>query len=297
MNNTTLVIMMGSSRGGRHAKLTQKKYFLNHLDADLAICFGDVDETENSIIKLAKYNWNFKDYENWREYFEKNFSENIFENLEKGKDNYLMGGIDSYSGSGAIIFAIRDILLNNYLEIIQSYDQVILTRSDYIYLDYHPKLKKDKIWAVNGEDYFGITDRHYIFPGHKAEKILGICKYLDIKDIHREWPEIKNPETILYSYFQHIGVLDDIGRFQRVQMVVKESRDSTTTREGVKLFLFKDLYAKKIGEFEESIKNLKFSSQFTSVNIRLKINYFLFQIRKMINNLTNKLLKRRIFTQ
>ena len=43
--------MMGSSRGGKHALETQKKFFLDYLNADLAICFGDVDETSAEIWK------------------------------------------------------------------------------------------------------------------------------------------------------------------------------------------------------------------------------------------------------
>ena len=297
MKENILIIMMGSSRGGEYARKTQEKYLIKHLKADVAICFGDVDDIEDSFISTANYNWNFKDYDNWRTYFNDHFSENLINNLEKGKDTYLMGGIDSYSGSGAIIFAIRDILLRNHIDIIEKYDQVILTRSDYIYVDYHPKLNNKEIWAVEGEDYFGITDRHYVFPGKEAENILGICNYLDKENIYKEWKEPKNPEIVLQSYFKNIKIFDKIKRFQRTQMVIKNLADSTTTREGVKLFFFKDLYAKKVGEFEESMKNLTLFKQFTYLNFLLKINYYLFQVRKLINNITKKLLNKRIFTQ
>ena len=297
MKENILIIMMGSSRGGKYARKTQEKYLIKHLKADVAICFGDVDDIQDSFINTANYNWNFKDYDNWRTYFNNHYSENLINNLEKGKDTYLMGGIDSYSGSGAIIFAIRDILLRNHIDIIEKYDQVILTRSDYIYVDYHPKLNNKEIWVVEGEDYFGITDRHYVFPGKEAENILGICNYLDKENIYKEWKEPKNPEIVLQSYFKNIKIFDKIKRFQRTQMVVKNLADSTTTREGVKLFFFKDLYAKKVGEFEESMKNLTLFQQFTYLNFLLKINYYLFQVRKLINNITKKLLNKRIFTQ
>ena len=52
-----------------------------------------------------------------------------------------------------------------------------------------------------GADYFGITDRHYVFPGKEAENILGICNYLDKEDIYKEWKEPKNPH-LLQSYFK-----------------------------------------------------------------------------------------------
>ena len=80
-------------------------------------------------------------------------------------------------------------------------------------------------------------------------------------------------------------------------MSVKKSSDSTTTREGFKLFLFNDLYAKKIGEFENAMKQLNFFDNPTNLNLRLKINFYLFQLIKMINTLTLKILKKRFFTQ
>jgi len=297
MKENRLIIIMGSSRGGKHARRTQKKYLIDHLEADLAICFGDIDEIEESLINDAKYNWNFKDYDNWRKYFNNYFSENLIDNLEKGKETYLMGGIDGNPGSGAIIFAIRDILLRNHIDIIKMYDQVILTRSDYIYVDYHPKLDNETIWVVEGEDYFGITDRHYVFPGKEAKNILGICNYLDKKDIYTQWGDVRNPERVLLAYFKEIRIFDKIKRFKRTQMVVKNSEDSTTTREGIKLFFFKDLYVKKIGEFEESMKGLSLINEFTCTNFLLKINYYFFQLRKILNNITKKLFNRRIFIQ
>jgi len=300
MKKNILIIMMGQLRGGDYGRSTQKKYLVDHLNADLAICFGDERNNSDQNIKGIKYNWNFEEYTNWRKYFSKYFSQNIFENLEKGKDWFLMGGIDSYTGSGAKIFAIRDILLRNHIDIIETYDQVILTRSDYIYLDYHPKLDKKNIWVVEGEDYFGITDRHYVFPGKEAKSILGICDYLDMKDIYKEWPDPKNPEVVLMSYLKHVNLYDHIKRFKRTQMIVKRPSlaiDDSDSRHGLRLFFFKDLYAKKISEFEDALNNLNLFKNFNYLNLRLKLNYYLFQLKKLINNLSFKIIKKRIFVQ
>ena len=246
---------------------------------------------------MAKYNWNFKDFNNWRDYFEQNFSENIVNNFIAGAYEGLAGGIDSHSGSGSIIFAIRDILKRNHLDIIKSYKQVILTRSDHLYVDFHPKLDFDKISVVEGEDYMGITDRHYVFPGKYAEKILGVCDYLDIKDIHKEWHELKNPESVLMFYYKKINLYKSIERFKRTQLVVKQSGDSSRWGKGIKLFFFKDLEAKKVNEFEDAVKNLKLIERFNFTNFRLKINYYFFQLRKLVNNISFKILKKRLFVQ
>mgnify|MGYP003322360515 CR=1 FL=1 len=51
MKEKTLIIFMGSARGGKHAMLTQEKYLIDHLDADLALCLGDVDEIDDFLIE------------------------------------------------------------------------------------------------------------------------------------------------------------------------------------------------------------------------------------------------------
>ena len=297
MNKDILVIMMGSSRGGSYALNTQKKYLLDELNADLAICFGDVDSTSSELLDLAKYNWNFKDYENWKDYFLENFSINVVDNFSSGAEYGLAGGIDEHTGSGSIIFAIRDILKRNHLEIISSYKQVILTRSDYLYVDSHPKIDFHKIAAIEGEDYSGITDRHYVFPGNMAGDILGGCDYLDIKDIHKEWHELKNPESVLMFYYKNIDIYKNIERFKRTQLVVKQSGDSTRWGSGIKLLFFKDLDAKKVSEFENTVKNIKLFSNFNFLNLRLKLNFYIFQLRKLINNISLKVVGKRLFNQ
>ena len=88
MKENILIIMMGSSRGGKYARKTQEKYLIKHLKADVAICFGDVDDIQDSFINTANYNWNFKDYDNWRTYFNNHYSENLINNLEKGRRGF-----------------------------------------------------------------------------------------------------------------------------------------------------------------------------------------------------------------
>ena len=60
---------------------------------------------------------------------------------------------------------------------------------------------------------------------------------------------------------------------------------------------FKDLEAKKVNEFEDAVKNLKLIERFNFINFRLKINYYFFQLRKLVNNISFKILKKRLFVQ
>jgi hypothetical protein len=294
MQKKTLVILMGSCRGGKAAWKTQKKYLFDHLDADIALCFGDVDKIDDYLLNIAKYQWLQKDYDNWRYYFLENYTEKIIKYFELGKDTLLAGGIDNYPGSGAIIIAYRDILYRKYNDIISQYEQVVLTRSDYFYLDYHPTLQKDKIWVVKGQDYHGITDRHYVFPGHKSEEILNMCEFFDGESALINTPTLMNPESAFLSYFQYRKIDKQIKRFDRVHFVVKEPEDSTTTTEGrFKLFFYKDLWIKKIYEFEETISNVSFS---THKNVRIITTYFFYLVflkdnsmRKFMKKLDRKL--------
>ena len=70
----------------------------------------------------------------------------------------------------------------NYLEILKTYDQIIYTRFDQFYLTKHYKGIKGKILIPEGEDYFGICDRHALFPSELAEEFLSICSFIDSDD-------------------------------------------------------------------------------------------------------------------
>ena len=55
------------------------------------------------------------------------------------------------------------------------------SRFDQFYTDYHPKFKGNKIWIPEGEDYFGICDRHAIISNKFVEKYFSIGKFLSSK--------------------------------------------------------------------------------------------------------------------
>ena len=66
--------------------------------------------------------------------------------------------------SGSIHFAIKDIVLENYLKIIENYDYMIYSRFDQFYVgkQFEAATSEKKIYIPAGEDYFGINDRHAI---------------------------------------------------------------------------------------------------------------------------------------
>jgi len=119
-----LVILLGNARGSKYSWLTLKQNVLMPLDADLALCFGHLEDKSSMLYEMAKYVWEIEEFTNWRTYYEKHFSnnwENFFTNTKFHKCG-ISGGIDNYSGSGAILFALRHFIKNNYLDVLKSYD-------------------------------------------------------------------------------------------------------------------------------------------------------------------------------
>jgi hypothetical protein len=164
MKEKTLVILIGNARGGEETWNTMYENLLKPYKADLALCFGESKNKSASLYNKAKFIWEIPEYQNWRDYYDKNFDRSWdgFMNQHKFKNASLMGGIDKYHGSGAIIFAFRHFILKNKINVINTYNRIILTRSDFYYIDKHPLLKLGNLYAVEGEGYGGISDRHFI---------------------------------------------------------------------------------------------------------------------------------------
>ena len=121
-----------------------------------------------------------------------------------------------------------------------------------------------------------------------------MCEFFDGESALINTPTLMNPESAFLSYFQYRKIDKQIKRFDRVHFVVKEPEDSTTTTEGrFKLFFYKDLWIKKIYEFEETISNVSFS---THKNVRIITTYFFYLVflkdnsmRKFMKKLDRKL--------
>ena len=103
--------------------------------------------------------------QNFEDYYSQYYKGNWKDYLLKGK------GLGLYE-SGLIHFALKDFVYRNYSEKLSDYDYIIYTRFDQYYVDYHPKFIDDKIYIPDGEDYFGICDRHVIFKVFMQKNIF-----------------------------------------------------------------------------------------------------------------------------
>jgi len=259
----TLVILIGNARGGEETWKSMYKNLLDEYNADLAICFGERKDKSASLYQRAKYIWEVPEYDNWREFYDQNFKSNwdIFLPNQKFENATLLGGIDNYTGSGAIIFAFRHYLLKYKINYINQYDRIILTRSDFYYIDKHPLLPLGKLYAVEGEEYGGVSDRHFIFDSYMSKDVLGILDFLineNNLEMLKNIPDNSiNPETALMLYFKHNKIYEKLLFHERVQFTVAVEGDlSRWNKPSGHIVGFKGLKYKYMKEYEVALQNL-----------------------------------------
>ena len=250
MSKKYLTILSGSPRGGEKTWESLYRNVLNVLDSDLAICTGSKWIKAQSFVREAKYQWIIDEPEDWFDYYRDNLTGSWEDFFNKGKTTGLYN-------SGAIHFALKDIILKNHLKEVLNYEQIIYTRFDQLYLDYHPDLSNEKIWIPKGEDYYGICDRHAVVPNKYIEKYLNILSYvnsnqalaLDSKHINCE---------VAYLNALHYERLDNIvARYPRSQFTTTLKSDPTNWRVAkYKIYFYNGLMLKYPDEFIDSFKSL-----------------------------------------
>lgn len=236
-----LICMIGNARGTEIAWQSFREQVLIPLDADLALCFGQVKKHKNSLYKTAKYLWEIPEYTNWADVF--NQAKEKYQSkkdwtiaVDATRRSALWGGIihknKSIRGSGAVVMAFRHILKNCILDngLLKKYDRFIITRSDYYYELAHPKLENldpNFIWIPEGEDYEGITDRHAVVS---KEHVIDFLSTLDHLVQHPEsfipfLNEYINIERMLLIHFQMLGLDKKIKRYDPISYLIKSEND------------------------------------------------------------------------
>jgi len=260
-NIKTLVILIGNARGGEETWQSMYKYLLDPFSADLALLFGKNNNRSSSLYQRAKYLWELEEYKNWREYYEKNITGcwyEIFKNHETSIEG-LGGGVDNFKGSGAILLAFRHFLKKNYKEELLKYNRIILTRSDYFYIDYHPAIPNDFFYISEGEDYGGISDRHHVFPSNMIDQVLGVVEFLSSESNYNYLTNVNKPlnfERLLFLFYKKNDVYKYIKRIKRVQFTVALNDDPTRTRKG-RGYIFgnRNIQVKYHKEYYMALKN------------------------------------------
>lgn len=245
-----LVIVAGSPRGGERTWSSLKKYVLDYLDADLAICCSDKWDQSTTLFKIAKYKWIFKEFKDYFEYYDNNF-------IGSWKEYFELGEHTGLKSSGSIHFVFKDIVLKKYLNYLIDYEYIIYTRFDQLYVDYHPKGVKGKILIPSGEDYFGICDRHAIFDSKLSQNFLNICNYVNSKKALQNASNFENCETTFMKALINENVDKLVERYSRSQFTANIKNEHTNWRVAkYKLYLMSNLMIKYPDEFIDSFNNI-----------------------------------------
>jgi len=281
--NKYLIILAGSPRGGEKTYSSLYKYVKNHLNADLALCTTeDMYDESISLFQSPDYLWLLKDYDNFFDYFNENFDGSWKEYFELGK------GTGLYE-SGSIHFIFKDFILKNYLNILENYDFIIYTRFDQYYLDFHINGDKNRILIPEGEDYYGICDRHAIIPKEYISKFLKICEYINLEKSLEVNTEYLNCETSFLNHLKHEGLLSFVERYPRTQFTSALSKDKTNWRIPIyKIYFFDKLMIKYPDEYIDSFKNLiRKTNIFKLIYFQniLFLNYLYLETRRFLGRL------------
>ena len=279
-----LVVLGGSPRGGEKAWNSMYKYVKEHLKADLAICTGRKWLNNQSFIDKAEFDWTFDEVDDWSEYYTKNHNKQWVEAFELGRNTGLLE-------SGFIHFAIKEIILERHIEEIEQYDYIIYSRFDQMYIDYHLHGYDQNILIPEGEDYFGIGDRHILIPSMFARKYFGILKFY--LNNYNEFKNINylNCETVNDLHLKSFISEENILRTKRIQFTVAEKKDQTNWRKAIyKIYLLRNIKLKYPDEFLKAVENFVINlnvSKIDFTNLVLLINYFYLLLRKNLGMIKN----------
>jgi hypothetical protein len=277
-----LVVLGGSPRGGEKAWNSMYKYVKDHLKADLAICTGKKWLNNQSFIEKADYDWTFEEANDWSEYYSKNYDKQWVKAFELGRNTGLLE-------SGFIHFAIKDIILENHIEEVEKYDYIIYSRFDQMYINYHLHGYDQNILIPEGEDYFGIGDRHILIPSMLAKDYFGILKFF-LKN-YNEFKHINylNCETVNKLHLESFVRKESIFRTKRIQFTVAEKNDPTNWRKAkFKIYLLRNIKLKYPDEFLKALENLAITlntSKINFINITFLINYYYLLLRRSLGSL------------
>jgi hypothetical protein len=235
-----LVCIMAQVRFGEPTWDKFKENVLDELGADLALCISDAppkalgkltgeQNTCNSFYKHAKYKFQLKEPAVWMNEFEKMAPE--ITQFKCFPGNWLeTGGMNTYFRW----FLYQNLKANGLLDV---YDQIIITRSDYFWQYPHPKLDNDHVWVPDGEFHGGLCDRHMVIPTKWAEEYLAIGSRLRVHkhfqklfDFYRSRPWAKNwmlnNESYLWFRYTDEGLHERIAFFpQRMYTITAKYPD------------------------------------------------------------------------
>ncbi len=280
MNKKYLTILSGNPRGGERTWESLYENVLDTLDSDLAICTGDKWLKNQSFLDIAKFNWIIDEPNNWTTYYEDNFDGTWKEFFLRGRDTGL------YS-SGLIHFALKDIILKNFSNEILNYDFIIYSRFDQFYLSKHKHFDSEEIWVPEGEDYFGLCDRHAVVPVRYIKQYLNICSYVDSSSALNLIADNLNCEVVYLNQLKDNGLFNYVKRYHRTQFTSALKNDFTNWRiPKYKIYFFGKLMIKYPDEYISSFESISQKKEIIfSKYYLLYLNYLYLKIRRIFGKI------------
>lgn len=232
----TLVVIMGETRAHELTFPHFKKNVIQQLDADLALCIGDNHrETPNEFYSLAKHIWKFKETGDWEAAFDK-FAPDVNWRALVEVNDYWFGVIADpnrpYTGTGCINIFFREFLRRKIsgTAVLDQYDWIILTRSDYMWFTPHPPLhlfSPQHIYLPDGEHYRGYVDRHALVPRALFDRFMEVPRAV-FEEPEKLAARMKakgaaewNNESFLYFRLGELGLHDRIRFFPYMMFTVR----------------------------------------------------------------------------
>jgi hypothetical protein len=233
----TLVVLLGSARGGSAAWISMLTHLLGALSADLALCLGNTSNQGRiaTLMARAKYVWPMQEPKDWgtaldavahRESIAPGRWHRALKQKVASQTSGLFGGAhlngELLPGSGAIIFTLRYWLLQTAAATLDMYNRIVLTRTDHLYLCDHPNVfpRPGTVLVARGERYGGWTDRHHVFHPRTKNQALGVLPWL-----LRNPRKAKNPEMAIKLAWRELGVR--VEPLPRCMLTVSAKGDST----------------------------------------------------------------------
>lgn len=245
--NTTLVATIGSVRGGPLAVSTLVRHVLAPLSADLGVLASYDVPWDEPLLQSAKHVWRVPEYTDWEVLVNETLSpfEPDWHAHVRFTPN-LWGGLHDMPGSGAIVFALRLVLLRFLDGLVgHVYKTLILTRTDLAYACDHPMLHPSpgEAYAQEGQgaDVHGaavtdrdrragqpVSDRHTVFHFDDRHRALAVLPWL----VRHVPNTVYAPEIILGWYYADQQL--SMSLFPRVNFAVRRPAiDATRWNDGM----------------------------------------------------------------
>jgi hypothetical protein len=275
----TLVVLMGGLRCG---ELAWQTLYDNVLDLpennapDLAVLTNTAIPPKfeaASLFQRARYLWHVPDHSDWADALDAMHGSDaswrapLYDVWRPSNGNILLGPLNHTIGSGTIIFTFRW-YLSQYirtLNLTETYDRFVITRSDHYYVCPHSLdlLDNQYLWIPSGEDWGGICDRHLIANKDDILPALNILPPIlenPYQYRHALGRKVSNTEQIVLQRWFEEGLTPRIRRFRRPMFLCTDALDMNRTHYFVqeeKEVQAEGVYTKYHGEYHRSHRNCR----------------------------------------